>query len=226
MNRVQGVLFDLDGTLLNTIGDIAESMNTVLKKHGFPEFHEDEYKRKVGWGMRGLVERSLPAETDTKLLDICEEELMELYHKVPIERTRPYPGVLRLLENLEKLNLPKSILSNKADSLTQKVVKELLGDWDFVFIAGARDGIPRKPDPTLALEAAEAMNIPPSGVVLLGDSSIDVETALNAGMVSIGAAWGFRPEKELNEAGAHEVVSGPADFFRFISDHTANSKFQ
>jgi phosphoglycolate phosphatase len=221
MNMIEGILFDLDGTLLNTIGDIAESMNAVLRKHGFPEFQDDEYKLKVGWGMRGLVERSLPAGSDTECIDTCEEELMELYHKVPIARTKPYPGIEELLNNIEKVKIPMSILSNKADSLTQKVVKALLRQWNFIYISGAKDGVPRKPDPTLAVEAAKAMNISPSAVALLGDSAIDINTAQNAGMVPIGASWGFRPEKELQDAGAERVVHDPAAFFHFIKENSS-----
>lgn len=222
----KAVLFDLDGTLLDTLADIAAAMNTALEHHGFPPHPVDAYRSMVGSGLRALVERALgrerervPEETVASLAG----ELRDYYTRHATDRTVCYDGVPELLDALARREIPCAVLSNKADALVQQIVGELLSGWEFRAVMGLREGAPAKPDPATALEAADALGVEPGAVLYLGDSDVDMETAIRAGMLPVGAGWGFRGAEELRRAGAVVVVEHPADVLPLLNGGATES---
>ena len=217
MKKYKAVVFDLDGTLLDTLEDLADSMNTVLKNAGFPAHPVSSYKYFVGEGMDVLVRKSLPPDAgDPETRLICLRSLREEYKKNWKKKTKPYQGIPELLTRLAARKIPMAILSNKPRHFTELTVKELLGNWRFEIILGAREGIPNKPAPDSALEIAEKLGLKPEECLFLGDTSIDMKTAAASGMYPVGALWGFRDEKELIESGAVQIVKKPEDIVNFV----------
>lgn len=213
--NVKAVIFDLDGTLLDTLRDIAEAMNTVLGAHGLPTHPVADYARMVGWGLRALVERALP-DHRTEDVDALTKELHDAYHANPHQYARPYPGVREVLVQLRGLELPMAVLSNKAHSLCEIIVKATLGDEWFAAVEGRRDERPAKPDPAGAFEVAHRLSVDPGATLFVGDSAVDMETARNAGMAAIGVAWGFRTVTELEEAGAEAIIHEPEELISLV----------
>lgn len=214
---VRGVLFDLDGTLVDTIADIGDAMNRVLSAFGYPTHPTSLYYGMVGWGVRELVRRALPEDArKNDVVQRCHEAMVREYTNHPVVRSQVYPQVPELLEGLRRMGIPSAVLSNKVDSITQIVVSTLLNDHDFAMVQGAREDRPRKPDPTVALEMAQSLRAAPDTVLYLGDSGVDMETARRAGMVAVGALWGFRDETELRESGAVSVAHRPLDVLSVI----------
>lgn len=206
------VLFDLDGTLLDTLSDIANAMNRFLVSIGLEPAPADVYRTRVGSGVRQLVTRSLPAEYQSEeLIDRGVREWSRQYERAPADETVLYPGVERVLAQLANHEIPCSIITNKPDALAQLVVRSLLGEYRFALVQGDSPGLPRKPDPTAARTAARAMGVQPKQTVFLGDSDVDMQTAVAAGMFPVGAAWGFRGADELRRAGARTVLAQPLD---------------
>lgn len=211
------VLFDLDGTLLNTLQDLADSVNKGLEDLGFPTHNNEEYKKLIGEGRENLVFRALPEnhrdiETVHKLLDRLNAE----YAIHWADHTQPYQGIPELLDALIAKNIKITVLSNKADDLTNTCVSRLLSGWHFTLVAGSRSGVPNKPDPTASLQIAKKLDIEPSQFLYLGDSDIDMKTANAAGMFAVGALWGFRSKKELLASGAKAVIKHPADLLNYL----------
>ena len=206
--NIKGIVFDLDGTLADSIEDIAESMNRVLEEQNLAIHNIDTYKTFVGNGIRKLVKRSLPEELRTdELFTKNLDRMLEVYGANCINKTKLYPGVADLLDQLQQKGIKIAIFSNKANDLTQKVVKVLLAKWDVSFVIGAGGDVARKPDPQGALMAAEKMGISPNELMFVGDSGVDMETAKNAGMYGVGVLWGFRGEEELKTKGAKAIIS-------------------
>lgn len=215
--KYKAVLFDLDGTLLDTIEDLADSMNVVLKKSGFPEHDVEEYKYFVGNGLRMLAARALPGDMRSDdIIDSAFNALCEEYNRRWSIKTKPYDGIPELLDSLESKGVKMAILSNKADQFTQAIVKKLLGDWTFQAVIGEGHSIPRKPDPKGAQEIARLMGLDPEEILYLGDSGTDMETATAAGMLPIGAAWGFRSTEELIRYGAVTVIKAPLELLELL----------
>ncbi len=215
--KCDAVIFDLDGTLTDTLEDIADYMNTALAEYGFPVHPVDAYRLKVGSGMRTLVIRSLPeGEEREETVNGLEKRLIRLYAENPVGKTRLYPGIAELLDWLSRRGLPLSVLSNKAHELVVPVADALLSDWKFEYIRGASDSYPRKPEPDSALAIARDIGVEPGSVVFLGDSDIDMLTGNNAGMETVGALWGFRSRDELIRAGASRVISRPEELKEVI----------
>jgi len=211
-----GVIFDLDGTLLNTLDDLANSMNHVLIKHAFPVHSKERYRYFVGEGMERLVRRALPPEDqDEKMMELCLFELENEYSRRWHELTRPYDGIDELIDNLDALNISMSVLSNKPDRFTTITIDHFFGLKRFTFVFGARNGVPKKPDPFSALEISRHSNIAPSNYVYLGDSGVDMKTANAAGMYAVGATWGFREADELLENGAQSLIAAPLELLHF-----------
>jgi phosphoglycolate phosphatase len=213
----RAVLFDLDGTLLNTLQDVADAVNKGLAFLGFPQHSIETYKTLIGEGRDVLVRRALPEDqcddtTALKLLNLVNAE----YQIHWADNTRPYPGIPELLDNLTKKGIKIAVLSNKADDLTNLCVTKLLSRWHFSLIAGSRPSVPNKPDPIAALQIAMQMGISPGEFLYLGDSDIDMKTANNAGMFAVGALWGFRSEKELLTAGAKAVIKYPGELLKYL----------
>jgi phosphoglycolate phosphatase len=216
--KYPGIIFDLDGTLLDTIEDLADSMNTVLTDLGFSTHTLGAYKTFVGEGVEALIRRALPEDQlRPELLDQCLGALREEYGRRWENKTRTYPGIPELLDHLTGLGLKMAILSNKQDYFTQIMVAGLLPRWRFDPVFGARPAVPKKPDPAGALEIAEALQIAPDYFIYLGDTGIDMKTARAAGMVPVGVLWGFRPAEELRDQGAKWLIEKPADLISLLS---------
>ena len=207
-----GVIFDLDGTLVDTLEDIADAMDRVLAQEGVPGHTYQEYRYLIGHGIRNLVTESLPAElrSDERIAR-CYQRMLEDYGEHLLVKTRVYEGVPELVRALRADGVPLAIHSNKADAPTQAIAAALLDPADFVQISGAQPDAPLKPDPAVALAIAARFGLPPARVAYVGDSLVDMRTATAAGMVAVGAAWGFRTREELVESGAAVVIHAPLE---------------
>lgn len=209
------MIFDLDGTLADSIEDIGDSMNRVLEEHGFPPHSYKKYKQLVGKGLGNLVIKALPEDQRSdKVIGICNEQMLEDYGKNYLVRTRPYDGIMELLEKLHHQKIRMGVLSNKNDEMTKKVVNELFEPELFEIVMGSSPGIQRKPHPEAALRMAEKFGLNKTNIAFVGDTNNDMETAVNAGMLPIGVLWGFRSREELVESGAEILLSHPLDLFR------------
>lgn len=208
-------IFDLDGTLADTLDDLADSMNATLAEFGFPEHGVEPYRYFVGRGMLNLARSTAPEGTDEATVVAIRDRMTERYHNTWDAKTRPYAGIPELLSELGKRGLRLAVLSNKPDVFTRLMVERFFpGVFDFV--AGARDGVPIKPDPTGAVAIAADFGVEPAACVYLGDTNTDMKTGRAAGMFTIGVSWGFRPVKELEEAGAQAIVDAPLEVLRFL----------
>lgn len=215
--NIKGIVFDLDGTLADSIEDIADSMNQVLREQNL-ELHDIEtYKTFVGNGIRKLVKRSLPeAQNTPELFAKNLDRMLEIYEGNCINKTKLYPGIPELLDQLQEKGIKIAVFSNKANHLTQKVVKVLLAKWDVAFAVGAGGEVPRKPKPKGAIMAAQHMGITPEELMFVGDSGVDMETAKNAGMFGVGVLWGFRGAEELKGKGAKLVIGEALDLMKHL----------
>jgi phosphoglycolate phosphatase len=210
--RFSAALFDLDGTLLDTLDDLANSMNAVLERAGFGVHPTAAYKVFVGEGLRNLIERALPeGSRDEATVASTMAAMRAEYGGRWAEKTRPYDGVEAMLKRLSGMGVRMAILSNKPDDFTKLCVAKLLSGHAFEIVMGAREGVPPKPDPVGAIEVASRMGVAPDKFLYLGDTNTDMQTARAAGMFAVGALWGFRDESELREAGAHEIVANPGE---------------
>jgi phosphoglycolate phosphatase len=215
--RVQAVLFDLDGTLLDTLEDISNSANSALLRYGLPTHSVDAYRYFIGDGVTMLISRALSDENrDSDIIAKCVKGFRQDYSRNWNVNTRPYEGVPELLDALEAKHIKMAVLSNKPDNFTRQCVSELLPNHNFEMILGQRDAIPIKPDPVGALQIADSLGITPSRFLYLGDSAIDMKTAVSAGMFPAGALWGFRPLEELQEHGAQAVIEHPMDLLGLL----------
>jgi phosphoglycolate phosphatase len=213
----KAVIFDLDGTLLDTVDDIGDAANRVLSNRGYPTHSISTYRLFIGEGVRMLFTRALPEEScNPELINTCLKEFIEDYRSNYNVKTKPYRGVPELLEILRLRGLKLAILSNKPDPITKDCVDFYFSEWDFDVILGQHDALPRKPDPQGAFEVAKRLSIPPSDFVYLGDTAIDMKTAVSAGMFAVGVLWGFRSLEELKENGAHVVIDAPMQLLDFI----------
>ena len=215
--KFKGIIFDLDGTLLDTIEDIKDSMNEVLQKRGFPTYDTEFYKDAVGQGTEMLVIDSLPEDKrEEKLIKECLRELKENYSKNWANKTKPYKGIVETLKELESRGIILNILSNKDDRFTREMVKYFFPDFKFAFVFGSRDGIPKKPSPAVPLEIAKKTDLSPENYIFVGDSSFDIQTGKNAGMFTVGVGWGFKSVESLIENGADLIVEEPKQILSII----------
>ena len=203
------VIFDLDGTLLNTIGDLAASVDYVMRSRNLPEHTDAEYRQMVGGGIKRLVERALPAElaTNEAYVEECVAQFRRYYVDNIDCHTVPYEGMHDLLHRLRKEGVQVAVASNKFQHGTDRLVAKFFGDVDFVAVEGNREGAPLKPDPQIVNNILRTAGVEHAKTVMIGDSGIDIRTAAAAGIDSIGVAWGFRFAEELFEAGATRVVT-------------------
>jgi phosphoglycolate phosphatase len=221
----KGVIFDLDGTLANTLADIAGSMNRVLHKHGFPTHRIQDYKYLIGRGLENLVSSSLPSEhRQDSLVADCLTAMADDYRHNCLVKTRLYDGIEALLGNLLAKGIKMGIFSNKADELTQIIVRSLLPSFPFQKIIGARPDIAKKPDPAGALLISREMGIEPENIIYMGDSDVDMITATKAGMLAVGVLWGFRTGAELKENGASVLLKSPGELLTWTGIEFRNQK--
>lgn len=221
--KYQAIIFDLDGTLLNTIGDLADSVNEALRTFGFPILSEAEVQQRVGNGIQKLVARSLPENTPDTMRDACFAAFGAAYEERMMVRTRPYKGIVHLLHELQKRQVRVGVLSNKYDAAAKTLVSYYFGDLCQHTI-GEIQGVPRKPDPTLAFQLMEELQADPSNTLYVGDSDTDMLTAKNAGLVAVGVSWGFRDESVLVQGGADIVVHEPQTILQVCEDGLTEKK--
>ncbi len=214
----QAIILDVDGTLLDTLQDLADSMNEMLSHFGFPVHGLENYRYFVGDGLENLVRRSLPdsAKNDPTLIARCSEMMLRIYERNWNVKSRPYPGIPELLDAMAARGLKMAVLSNKPHDLTQKAIEGLLPAWRFDAVEGERPPAPRKPDPSSALEIANRLGVEPAGFLYLGDTGTDMKTANAAGMYAVGALWGFRSAEELIATGARKLIAKPAELLELL----------
>ncbi len=211
------VIFDLDGTLADTLEDIAGSVNKTLKKFGYPIHPVSDYKLLVGRGLDNLIKQSLPeCYREDKIITQCLISMMEDYNVNCLLSTRLYNGIPELIHELLQRNIVVAVFSNKAESLTLKIVKHLLPDIPFISISGARKDFPKKPDPAGALLISNQAGIAPEDIIYVGDSDVDMMTAQRAGMYAVGVAWGFRSIEELQSNGAQKIIFQPGELLELV----------
>lgn len=215
---IHTILFDLDGTLLNTIDDLADAANWVCAQNGWPQHTVAEYKYMVGNGIPKLVERFSPAEARTP--DRLAETLAQFtarYDAHKEDKTAPYPGIPELLKELKAAGIQTAVFSNKADALCGKIIEHYFGPGAFSAVRGSRPGVPTKPDPTGLWDLMRQLNADPATTLFVGDSDVDILTGHNAGLPAMGAVWGFRGARELTAAGAEALAFRPGDILDYIN---------
>ncbi len=212
---IRAVLFDLDGTLTNTLEDIADAMNRSLRLHGLPEWPLDAYRYLVGDGAKKLAERAVRERQE---LALSVQQAYQAYYQTHTRvKSRPYDGVPEMLKALQARDVPMAVFSNKPDADTRNVVAHFFPEIKWAAVRGQVEGVPVKPDPAGALAAAAAMGVAPKEVLYLGDTATDMHCAVNAGMYPVGALWGFRTAKELTDSGAERLAAHPEDILDVLT---------
>jgi phosphoglycolate phosphatase len=214
---INAILFDLDGTLLDTLHDLADAANRVLEQAGLPTHTPSAYRRFIGDGSRMLITRAIPEDHRTP--DRIEDLLTRFkddYSRHWKTATRPYPGIRDLLRELVRRGIPRAVVTNKPHAFAERCVHHFFPDIAFQTIQGQKEDVPLKPHPRPALEVARQLRVPAPECLLLGDSDVDMQTARAAGMLPVGAAWGFRPIGELIGAGAVRVVHTPQEILECL----------
>ena len=216
-------IFDLDGTLLNTIADLATSTNQALIACGFPPHPVEEYPMYVGNGINKLFERALPADarTEENILRI-RTHFLPYYDEHNADLSSPYPGILHLLERLQAANIQIAVASNKYQRATEKLIRHYFPNINFVAIFGQREGIPVKPHPQIVEDILAIVPAKKEEVIYIGDSGVDMQTALNAGVESIGVTWGFRPREELMQHSPSHIVDTAQEIEKLIIEYNKN----
>ena len=215
----KAVIFDLDGTLADTIASITYCGNLALSRFGLSSFGEEDYKHFVGDGAAMLVRRALLAAGDERLehFDEVYEAYLEIFAKDCMYQVKPYEGICALLEELKRLSVRIAVLSNKPDRDSLRVVEALFGKGYFDFVQGQRADIPRKPDPAGVYRIMEAFVLPAGDFLYVGDSGVDMKTGRAAGIFTVGVLGGFRDRKELVENGADAVISKPLELLSHLT---------
>jgi len=215
---IRAIIFDLDGTLLDTLEDIADTTNTILARRHFPTHDLDDYRRYVGDGVTLLIERALPEGKRTATtINECVQAFRDEYSLNWNNKTKPYPGIYDMLNALTAKQLKLAVLSNKPDDFTKRCVPEYFSQWPFDMVKGLNDGTPPKPDPTGARQIASHLRIKPSDILFLGDSGADMKTAIGAEMVPIAALWGFKPRGELEYNGVQGFIEHPKELLVYVT---------
>jgi phosphoglycolate phosphatase len=215
----KGIIFDLDGTLLDTIEDIADAFNTVLANHGEPTHSVEFYTAAVGHGARQALLTGIPADkrSDT-YIDTLLAEFRTVYNQYNGRRTRPFPGIPELLHNLADKQVRLAVLSNKPHNDTVKCIHEQFPDIDFSMILGHRDGAALKPDPSTTLTVVAELGLAANEILFIGDSSVDVQSAVRAGIPAIGVTWGYRSEEEIRSGGSCRIVHTVEELSHLLID--------
>jgi phosphoglycolate phosphatase len=219
--KIRGVVFDLDGTLLDTLEDIADAANAALAERGHPVHPVEAYKYFVGDGAPTLIHRILPDAARTP----AEEEALlvrykQLYGEGWDRKTAPYPGIMEMLNTLAARGLKIAVLSNKPQDATIACVGGFLRGCNFVIVQGQTEQFPKKPDPAGANAIARRCGIDPAEWLYVGDTATDMQTAVRAGMFPVGALWGFRTAEELTTHGARRLIAHPSELLTILDDRT------
>ena len=210
-------IFDLDGTLLNTIEDLGYAANHALQAHGYPTHSIASYPFFVGNGVRRLIERVLPEDARTEAtIDRLLITFKEYYNDHNTDYTKPYEGIPELLSLLSSRGVAIAVASNKYQAATEKLISHFFPTLSFIAVEGQKEGVPVKPDPSIVFEILAKAKTPKADTIYIGDSGVDMETARRACVDSIGVTWGFRPEKELVENHADTIVNSPGDIAKLI----------
>ncbi len=209
-------IFDLDGTILNTLEDLADATNYALKQHGYPGRTIEEVRRFVGNGIRKLIERALPAGTAQEETDRVHQTFLGYYQLHCADKTRPYEGILQLLQRLRAAGCLTAVVSNKADAAVQPLCRRYY-DGMFDYAVGERQGIRRKPEPDSVREVLRRLEVDAADAVYIGDSEVDIQTAQNAEMDSIIVTWGFRDRAYLESQGGRRFADTPAEIYAMIA---------
>ena len=217
--QYEAAIFDLDGTLVNSLDDLADSANAVLHRHGFPVHDVEAYRYFVGNGSRKLIERILPADhaVDEEFVRDFLAEYKEQYAANLLHKTKPYAGIMEMLEELRRRRIPMAVCTNKHQSAAEVIMEALFPRDMFCEIIGDQDGLPRKPDPRKVLHIMENMGVAGDRTLYFGDTSVDMDTARNAGTFAVGVLWGFRPPEELSEHGADILLKHPMELFEKVT---------
>ncbi len=212
LGGIRLLILDLDGTLADTIGSIRDGVNLTMRKYGYPERDYEQVRVAIGNGARELIRRSMPvdAAADAALVDRVFSDYNDFYGKTFLNCRECYEGIPEALMALKARGYTLAVLSNKQDVYVKALVRSLLPEGLISYAEGQTEK-PKKPDPTVPLMIAETLGFSPEETAFVGDSEVDVMTALNAGMLAVGCAWGYRPDSVLAEAGTHYLLTEPSD---------------
>ena len=216
MNAFRAVVFDLDGTLIDTLADLGTSMNQTLKENGFPQWPLDSYRQMVGNGMRRLTERAVGSYATPENVEKILERFLIVYDQNCTRLSVPYEGIPELVDRLYQASVALVVVTNKTEQQAQKIIRHFFDPEQFSAVYGNISGRKTKPDPAATWEALEKLHVQPEEALFVGDSNVDVETAKNAGLPCAGAVWGFRGAEELRQAGADWLVKQPLDLLKLI----------
>ena len=218
MKIYKAAIFDMDGTLVDTLADLHDSVNEMLAHYDFPLRTLDEVRQFVGNGARKLMYRSLPAEkaADENFVDAALSFYNDCYARNCTNKVKPYAGIMEFLTALEAKKIPLGICTNKQHFAAIEIAEKILAPVKFFYVSGDEPGQPRKPDPTRALAGAKKIAVAAQDVAYFGDTAVDMETAINAGFLAVGVTWGFRPRSELVDSGAQIIVDSPQEILELI----------
>lgn len=213
---IKGIIFDLDGTTLNTIDDIQNCLNIVLKNNNLPIKTYDEVRINLGQGSRNLIKFSIKEKDNNKLIDKLTKEYLELYKVKYNIKTKPYDGIKELINELKVRNIKLAINTNKPNNIALNIISQHFPGNIFDIIIGSRDSIPNKPDPYSANEIVKFLELNKEDVLYVGDSETDIKTAKNAGLKSVGCLWGFRDLETLKKENTDIIISKPKELLNYL----------
>ena len=214
---IKAVIFDLDGTLANTLLDLSVAANLALEKQGFEPHAADEYRFFVGNGIPVMLKRASGGRAEGEILEQLKKDFFEYYNVHYCDKTDVYDGMRELVSDIKKQGLKTAVVTNKEDKVAKTIVEKLYGN-QFSLICGNTEGMPAKPDPTLTLQVMKRLGVTPEECVFLGDSGVDIQTGVNSGAVPVGETWGFRDRNELSENGARYIIDAPAQLLGIIEE--------
>jgi len=215
-STIQGFIFDLDGTLLDTAEDLRDSVNVAMELNSLPTFSVDDIKRMVGNGIKNLITQSLPNDSNDQRIERVLQQFKTDYASRYMTKSHPYKGILATLNQLQAKHIKLSVVSNKMDDYTQTMIKHYFPQVNFIYVTGELEGVDRKPDPTLTLQAINAMDLAKEHILYVGDTRVDMQTAHNAGLKSVGVTWGFRSQKELEDHHADFIIRTPKELLSLL----------